>query len=136
MKKTQLSHVSGEMILVKETIKAKLNLSELEYNTMLFDMGMIFIERVYPKGSDEYVLHSRNKLFWNWYVLQYHVSAKSFLSRAATLRHVSNMNIKVLNGLFQNDMGFFCVHSIHIQKAFDSYLNAYKRYGTRSCKAA
>lgn len=136
MKKTQLAFVSGEMILTKETVKSKLNLTELEYNTILFEMGMTFIERVYPKSTDEYLLHSRNKMFWNWYQLQFHASAKSFLSRAACLRKVSNMKPQILVALFQNDMNFFCVHSMHIQKSFESYLNAYKRYGTRSCKAA
>lgn len=136
MKKTQISHISDEMILTKETIKTKLELSDFDYNAKFFYSAMTFLERIFPQGTEEYEIHSRSKLFWNWYALQYHASAQSFLSRAATLRHISNMNIKILNGLFQNDMAFFCIHSIHISRAFENYLNVYQKYGTKHHKAA
>jgi len=131
MNTTQLEKKATAVKVTSETVREFLAFDELEYNTILFESGMRFIERIYPLDSKEYILHSRNKVFWSWFRLCYDQSAASYLSRASNLKHVTNMRNGILISLFHKDMNLFCVNSNAIKESFKNYLKVHKRYGTR-----
>lgn len=134
MNTTQLKVKASSMRITSETVRDLLSFSEFDYNNTLFESGMQLLVEIYGLDTDQYLLHSRNKMFWSWYRIQFDHCAASYLSRASNLKHVRNMRPHILVSLFHNDMTFFCVKSRAIKTAFENYLNAYKRYGTRSGK--
>ncbi len=133
MKTTQLKLKNGEMILNKETVKHVLCFDEVEYGSILLEKGCEFLARVYGWYSPEYIRHSRSKLFWNWYRLQFDEVAKSYLRRLSTFR--GRVPRSILAAMFMNDIAFFCVKSNAVKKSFENYLYVEKRYGKRSGKA-
>lgn len=134
MNTTQLKVKASSMRITTETVRDLLSFSEFEYNNVLFESGLNLLIEIYGLDTKEYVIHSRNKMFWSWYRIQFDHCAASYLSRANNLKQVRNMRPQILVGLFYNDMNFFCVKSKFIKTSFENYLNAYKRYGKRSGK--
>lgn len=134
MKTTQLNKKSAAMRVTSETVRDFLSFDELQYNTILFECGMAFLVEVYGIDTPQYIQHSRTKMFWSWYRMQFEHCSASYLSRASNLTRVQNMKPFILVSLFNNDITFFCVKSKFIKTSFKNYLNAYKRYGKRSGK--
>lgn len=134
MKNTQLEVKKSQMQITTETVRDLLKFDEFEYNCILFELGMKFIESIYKIDSPEYIHHSRSKMYWSWYRMQFDQCAAFYLNNAAALAHVQNMKQSILIRLFMNDMTFFACKSRSILMAFENYLNADKRYGKRSGK--
>lgn len=136
MKYTQLQQKANSMKITSETVRDHLKFEEIEYNTILFNLGVQFLEKMFGADTDEYRVHSRSKLFWSWYRIQFDQCASSYLRHTAVLSHVQNMRVEILMKLFINDMTFFCLDSNGIQKAFKNYEDAFTRYRERSRKTA
>lgn len=124
---TQIDKVIQEGLTNKETVKNLFGLSELEYNTHLFESGMSFLEMMFPAGThfEQFqILHSRTKLFWTWFQIQYETADKAYLTMRKSLTvsvpqpRLENYNQRVIK-LINEDTRF--------QDSFNNYLNALKR---------
>lgn len=80
--KTHIDQVIQEGVTNKQTIMNLFGLSELEYNTRLFECGMNFLDVLFPAGTEFgqfQSMHSREKLFWSWFRVSYEFADRTYL---------------------------------------------------------
>ena len=68
----------------QQYIQKVANLTEVEYNTILFDMGMLFLEERFPAKpvyEEYFLMHTRNKKFWNWFIMEYKAMEHKIISQ-------------------------------------------------------
>ena len=77
------------------------NLSEFEYNNLLFEFGCKFLEELYPKGTPHYEYYtkfSRDVMFWKWWKAEFKQWEDELLG------HVAIMKAKLTPQLYFDEM--------------------------------
>lgn len=123
--RTHIGQVAQEGLVNKEAIMRLFDLSELEYNTRLFNCGIDFLEVLFPSGTsfeEFYYMHSRSKLFWSWFRRQYEIADQAYLR--SRLNYMTEPKVTSYDQLVQA----LLTRDIRFQNSFNNYLNALKNH--------
>lgn len=89
--------------IAKNTIERLLNITADEHNAMIFEFGMLYLERLFIQGSVQYIKLSRDKQFWNWWTNQWHIHNYEVLLMLGfdlTEQQISNIELAALREAF------------------------------------
>lgn len=126
MKNRKTTHLATMRVKMQEDqqkISEQLDLSSLSRNTFLWECGMNFLATIYPENHPRFIEHSRSKLFWKWYQLQF-ANVENWFCRK--MLKTKNVPLSISATMYYNDMTLFCIESNAIQESFKNYLKAYK----------
>lgn len=85
----QLRRMEGEFN--RQFIQEATELSELEYNTLLFNIGTEFLTETYGEAQPEYIRFSRMPFFWKWWRQEYFLWEQELLKHCADCQFVPTM---------------------------------------------
>lgn len=61
----------------KETLINLLSITQLDYNLLQFELGMQFLQNIFPEGDPAYTeyfkFHSCQKMYWKWFRNVWHL---------------------------------------------------------------
>lgn len=110
----QKQRLEGEMI--KDYVMNHLGISELEYNTMVYDFGMEFLEQLNVVYYIEYAYH---KSFWKWWRAEWHIWQKDLV------KFLIENDYELTLELFRLEMNVLS-HEELTNRSFENYLKIYK----------
>jgi len=127
-KTTHIQQFRNDTETNQEYIMRLFGWTMLEYNTHEFDLGMAFLQQLFPDGSDfaQYMtMHSYNKLYWNWFRTEFALAEKQLIDHCID-------NNKTLNE--KSYLVFFKLRITIPQfvNGFNNYLETFKRYDKSS----
>lgn len=71
MQTTQIEKRKIEGVMNKEFVQLITNLSDLEYNTKIYETGIEFLQESYGFNSEFFRFFERLPLFWKWWRQEY-----------------------------------------------------------------
>ncbi len=110
----QKQRLEGEMI--KDYVMNHLGISELEYNTMVYDFGMEFLEQLNVVYYIEYAYH---KSFWKWWRAEWHIWQQDLV------KFLIENDYELTLELFRLEMNVLS-HEELTNRSFENYLKIYK----------
>lgn len=82
LKKTRISQTLELFASNQHIIQKATGFTDVEYNSLLFDTAMIFLEDMYPPKTayEEYWMnHANSKDFWHWFISEWRMKEKRLL---------------------------------------------------------
>lgn len=123
---TKQAHIQRQRVegaQVKAFIKKELNLSELHYNTMQYELGLLFLQEIFPIENAIYykyhIYHERQKTFWLWWKAQWHIYLQDYV------KFIIEHDVNIDYGMFEEEM-MQLVHESMTETSFYTYLKLYK----------
>jgi hypothetical protein len=111
----QKQRLEGEMI--KDYVINHLGISELEYNTLVFELGMEFLEQL---NVIYYIENAYKKSYWMWWKSEWHIWQQD-LVKYIIEHDVQNFDY----GLYFEEMRVLA-HDGNTELSFETYLKIYK----------
>jgi len=110
----QKQRLEGEM--VKDYVLKRLGISELVYNTMVYEFGMEFLDQLNVVYYIEYAYH---KSFWKWWRAEWHIWQQDLV------KFLLDKNKKITFEIFYEEMQVLA-HDGQTELSFQNYLKIYK----------
>lgn len=80
--KTRIDQIRQEYASNRQYIQHTVNLDDTRYNTLVYEVGILFLNTLYPEGTsfEKYKsIHERSKAFWEWWKVEWHKWEDAFL---------------------------------------------------------
>lgn len=115
----QITHIQKQRLegeMVKEFVMNTLNLSVLEYNTMVYEFGIEFLTQF---NVEYYIEYAKHKSYWNWWRSEWHIWQKDLV------KFLFENDYDITLELFHQEMNVLS-HEYCTERSFYEYLKIYK----------
>jgi len=103
----------------KQFIQEATEMTEMEYNEFLFNVGIEFLKETYGEGQPEFIRFSRMPFFWKWWRQEY------FLWEQDLLKHCSDCQLVPTVEFYKCEMRVLA-HDRVTDQAYVQFLKACK----------
>ncbi len=82
--KTRIDKRRMEFESNRQYIQHAVGLSDYNYNLLIYETGMLFLNQLYPEGTSFYKwlsIHERSPSFWKWWKAEWHKWEDEFLQQ-------------------------------------------------------
>jgi hypothetical protein len=110
----QKQRLEGEMI--KDYVMEHLDLSVLEYNTLVYDFGIEFLQQL---NVVYYIEIAYNKSFWKWWRAEWHIWQQDLMN------FLFENDYELTLELFRSEMNVLS-HEELTNRSFENYLKLFK----------
>jgi len=83
-------------------VQRSLSMSEETYNTNVFEMGIVFLNEIYPENDKIYlplfIDASRSIVFWKWWKAEWHIWEQDLL------KFLSDHHVEMMHDMWYQEM--------------------------------